>query len=116
MARLLRLRTESLRQVPAKDATVLAFPKIRDTSAGSPVADRMFRYAMLACALSILAIVGLILAELVMQSQLSLHTFGWKFLGRQIWDPVAGDFGALPFIYGTLVSSLVALVVAVPLA
>jgi phosphate transport system permease protein len=71
---------------------------------------------MLGCALSVLAIVGLILFELIRQSQLSLHAFGWKFFVGHAWDPVAGDFGALPFIYGTLVSSLVALTIAVPLA
>ena len=42
--------------------------------------------------------------------------FGWKFFVRQAWDPVAGDFGALPFIYGTLATSLLALLIAVPLA
>ena len=41
--------------------------------------------------------------------------FGWSFFVTKTWDPVAGDFGALPFIYGTLVTSAVALVIAVPL-
>jgi phosphate transport system permease protein len=80
------------------------------------VADGVFHYAMTACALSVLAIVALILFELVQHSRLSLHTFGWKFFLGTSWDPVSGDFGAAPFIYGTLVSSLVALVIAVPLA
>jgi phosphate transport system permease protein len=52
----------------------------------------------------------------VLQSRPSLHQFGWKFFTGSNWDPVSGDFGALPFIYGTLVSSLLALVIAVPLA
>jgi phosphate transport system permease protein len=95
---------------------VFQFPKVRSIKVGAPIFDRAFRYTTVACAMSILAIVGLILTELVMQSRLSLHAFGWKFLGSQVWDPVAGDFGALPFIYGTLVSSLLALALAVPLA
>jgi phosphate transport system permease protein len=52
----------------------------------------------------------------VAQSWLSLEKFGLKFLVKSIWDPVAEDFGGLPFIYGTVVSSLVALVIAVPLS
>jgi len=60
--------------------------------------------------------VAFILLELILQSRLSLHAFGWNFFVHQAWDPVAGDFGALPFIYGTLVSSLVALAISVPLA
>jgi len=71
---------------------------------------------MLLCALSIFGIVALIATELVMRSQLSITKFGMSFFFRQIWDPVSGDFGALPFIYGTLVSSFLALLLAVPLA
>jgi len=71
---------------------------------------------MVVCALSIFAIVVLIATELVMRSQFSIHKFGIQFFFRQAWDPVSGDFGALPFIYGTLVSSFLALLLAVPLA
>ena len=79
-------------------------------------ADRVFRGVVLLCALAVLAMVGLIFFELVSQSRLSISKFGFKFLVKQIWDPVAEDFGALPFIYGTVVSSLVGLVIAVPLS
>ncbi len=71
---------------------------------------------MLICAFSIFAIVGLIATELVVRSQQSIAKFGFSFFVKQGWDPVNGNFGALPFIYGTLVSSLLALVIAVPLA
>ncbi len=71
---------------------------------------------MLLCGLSLLVIVALVVFELIVQSRPSLHQFGWKFFTGSNWDPVSGDFGALPFIYGTLVSSLVALAIAVPLA
>lgn len=80
------------------------------------ISDKAFRVLTLLCALSVLAIVALILFELAMQSRLSLHEFGWKFFTGRDWDPVSGSFGALPFIYGTLVSSLLALVIAVPLS
>ncbi len=86
------------------------------TGSYSPLADTVFRYAMLACGLCILGLVGLIVFELVTKSSLSLHAFGWKFFFASDWDPVNDSYGALPFVYGTLVSSLLSLVIAVPLA
>ncbi|MCI0354075.1 MAG: phosphate ABC transporter permease subunit PstC [Acidobacteria bacterium] len=80
------------------------------------MADPAFHYAMLGCALSVAGILGLIVYELVTNSRLSMREFGWSFFTRQIWDPVMGEFGALSFIYGTVVSSLLALLLAVPLA
>jgi len=82
----------------------------------SDVADGIFHFAMLACALCVLALVGLIVYELVTKSSLSWQAFGWKFFFQSDWDPVNLHFGALPFVYGTLVSSLLALILAVPLA
>jgi phosphate transport system permease protein len=82
----------------------------------SRVADRVFFFAMLACALSVLSLVGLIIYELVTKSSLSWHAFGLKFFFRSEWDPVNDQFGALPFVYGTIVSSALALLIAVPLA
>jgi phosphate transport system permease protein len=80
------------------------------------LADKSFAAVMLMCACSIFAIVLFIFGILVVHSHLSLAQFGWKFFTRQAWDPVSGDFGALPFIYGTLATSLLALAMAVPLA
>jgi phosphate transport system permease protein len=80
------------------------------------LADDSFAAVMLVCACSIFAIVLFIFGILVVHSKLSLVQFGWKFFTRQAWDPVSGDFGALPFIYGTLATSLLALCMAVPLA
>ena len=82
---------------------------------GSRLPDELFRYAMIACGLSVAVLLGLILYELIANSGASLHQFGWNFFTGQSWDPANNVFGALPFIYGTLVSSLVALVIAVPL-
>jgi phosphate transport system permease protein len=86
------------------------------TSLVGRMTDAGFRYAMLACSLSVLIIVALFLYELVTKSQLSIAKFGFSFFAGSNWDPVSGDFGAFPFIYGTLVSSLLSLVIAVPLA
>ncbi len=79
-------------------------------------ADTGFECVMIACAFSLLAIVVLVVSELALRSRVSLHEFGFKFFVRSAWDPVSGDFGALPFIYGTIVSSLLALILAVPMA
>jgi len=79
-------------------------------------ADRIFSLAMLACGLTVLALVGLIVYELVTKGAMAWHAFGWKFFFRSDWDPVNDRFGALPFVYGTVVSAILALIIAVPLA
>jgi phosphate transport system permease protein len=91
-------------------------PKSRLGVRESVFGDQVFRGIVVLCAMAVLAIVGLIFFELVNQSHLSISKFGLKFLVKQIWDPVAQDFGALPFIYGTVVSSLLGLIIAVPLS
>lgn len=78
--------------------------------------DSAFKGLMILAAFIVLGIVGLIIAELMQHSAFAWHKFGFHFFIGSDWDPVAGSFGALPFIYGTVVSSLVALVIAVPLA
>lgn len=90
----------------------LALPQARRRWPGLP--DRLFEGVVLIAALSVLAILALIAYELLERSQLSMEQFGWKFFSGRNWDPVAGEFGALPFIFGTLISSLIALVLAVP--
>ena len=101
---------------PMSKGEVKAFPARPRVTLGKPsaIADGSFRLLIFACATSVLLIVGLIVMELILRSQMSLHAFGWGFFKGQNWDPVSGDFGALPFIYGTVVSSLLALIMAVP--
>jgi len=89
---------------------------LRLKEAGGQLADSVFYGLVLFCALAIIGVVGLVLYELVSKSQLSWHAFGFKFFLGENWDPVNDQFGALPFIYGTVVSSLLALILAVPLA
>jgi len=97
--------------------TTPAVPRIElRTSKVSKYLDVIFRYSLLICSVSIIAVMLLFFYELTSRSKLSIARFGFGFFVGSTWDPVAGDFGALPFIYGTLVSSLVALVLAVPLA
>jgi len=92
----------------------------------SAVADRLFKVVMLLCALSIFVIVALIAYQLVDKSNLNWAQSGLKFFYTAAkdpvthqpvyWDPVNGNFSAIPFIYGTLVSSFLSLLFAVPLA
>ncbi len=91
-----------------------ATPLLRASSGELP--DRIFKYVMTTCGLAVLGVLGLIVYELVLRSGPSWHTSGFKFFAGSDWDPVNEHFGALPFIYGTLVSSLLALIIAVPLA
>lgn len=66
-------------------------------------------------AAAILAITGLLVLELYTHSSASRGKFGWNFLVTSTWDPVNDQFGALPFIYGTVVTSFLALLMGVPL-
>jgi phosphate transport system permease protein len=76
--------------------------------------DQVAHLLTLIFAASILLITTLLVYELWVNSALSRHKFGWDFLFTRVWDPVFEQFGALPFVYGTLVTSAVALLIAIP--
>jgi phosphate transport system permease protein len=76
----------------------------------------VFRAGTGAFAVLLITIVAAIGAALVIESRLSIRQFGWSFWQTDIWDPVAGEFGARPFIWGTLYSSILALVISTPIA
>ena len=78
--------------------------------------DRAFKWLTLIMALSVFLLIALIGFELTKGSHLALRKFGWHFLVGRDWDPVNEQFGALPFIFGTIVSSILALLIAVPLS
>ncbi len=67
------------------------------------------------CAASVIAITALLVWELYRSSGESRARFGWSFLWTSTWDPVNNQFGALPFIYGTLVTSAIAMIIGIPL-
>jgi phosphate transport system permease protein len=94
---------------------VAAAPANTRAQSGSRVADRTFRLLCLAGALSVGVLLLLVLWQLLKGSHLSLQKFGWKFFSGTDWNPVTDEFGALPFIFGTIVSSMIALIIAVPL-
>ena len=77
--------------------------------------DEVAYLVTLASACSIIVITALLVIELYKNSALPRAKFGWAFLTGTTWDPVAGDFGALPFIYGTIVTSALALLIGVPI-
>lgn len=77
--------------------------------------DEIAHLTTLIFAASVLCITGLLVYELYRNSALPRQKFGWAFLFTRVWDPIAGQFGALPFIYGTVVTSILALLIAVPL-
>ena len=107
----------------AEDSAIRKYLLARGNSA---VADRGFHWLMVLSALSIFGIVVLIASEMLVRSQLAWSKFGFNFFFKAFidpysklpmyWDPVNGHFSALPFLYGTLVSSFLALLLAVPLA
>ncbi len=78
--------------------------------------DKIYRFALTACAALILIIVSAMLIVMTQSSWLSIKEFGFGFLVGQVWDPIKGEFGALPFIYGTIVSSVIAVLIATPLS
>jgi phosphate transport system permease protein len=82
----------------------------------SNLSDTAFRVGTGAVAVLVILIVVGIGAVLVNDSTLSIRKFGLHFWLTRTWDPVAGDFGALPFIWGTLYSSALALSLATPVA
>jgi len=77
--------------------------------------DRAFQLLLAAMAAAIPLIMGAMLIALVDAGLPAIRRFGLAFFGTSTWDPVAGEFGVLPFVYGTLVSSAIALFLAVPL-
>jgi len=78
--------------------------------------DSLFKLATLLFALAIAALVVVMIIEMALDSTLAFNKFGLSFIWRVVWDPVREEFGALPFIYGTAVSSLIGLLIAVPVS
>ncbi len=77
--------------------------------------DLFFRYLVMSFGITVIGLALLLAWELLLNSRLAWSKFGLSFLWKSVWDPVAENFGSLPFIYGTLVSSFLALCLALPL-
>ena len=78
--------------------------------------DAVFRTLMLLVALFMVGVVVAMVVALAAEAMPSIRQFGFSFLRGRAWNPIKGDFGALPFIYGTVASSLIALLISVPLS
>jgi phosphate transport system permease protein len=78
--------------------------------------DRAFRAVLTLGALAVPVLLGFLVYELYLGSQLAIERYGLGFLSSDVWDPVAEEFGAGPLIFGTLASALLALLIAVPLS
>jgi phosphate transport system permease protein len=96
-------------------AVVAAIPQSRARTAPRNLGDRVLRIVLKVAALAMVLLVLAMAAEMVRASAPAMRAFGWRFLVTSTWDPVAERFGAIPFVYGTLLSSLLALLLAVPL-
>jgi len=97
-----------------------ALPAARRSSVSlapfSRFGDQAFEWITLIMAFSVVFLIVGVGVELWTHSRLAIGKFGLNFFIRSDWDPVTEQFGALPFIYGTLVSSAIALLIAVPLS
>ena len=96
--------------------TGLAVRLRRSLSPTGNAGDAVFRGLMFLAALLLLLLVGAMIVALTSQAMLSIRQFGFGFITSTEWNPVQDQFGALPFIYGTLMSSLIALLISVPLS
>jgi phosphate transport system permease protein len=85
-------------------------------AAGQRLRERLFRGATLAAALLVLALLGGVALALIKGSWLTFSKFGFKFLTTEIWNPVTDQYGALAPIYGTVVTSVLAMLLAVPIS
>lgn len=83
---------------------------------GSSVGDRVYRWTTTAFALVVPLLLCAIAFEVFVAGWPALSKFGFTFFTRSVWDPVKGDFGAAPAVFGTIVSSILALLIATPLA
>jgi phosphate transport system permease protein len=93
-------------------AIVAAVPRVEAQAAPRNLGDLVLRIVLRAAALLLVLLVLAMVVSMVIAAWPSIRNFGWRFLATSTWDPVAEQFGAVPFVYGTLLS---ALLIAVPL-
>ena len=96
--------------------TVVAVPSASKKRRDVHLGDRVFFYLLRGMAIAVLILIGAIVVQLISLSLPAIRSLGFGFLKSTDWNPVNGAYGALPFIYGTIVSSLLSLVIAVPVS
>src|SRR5690348_8043596 len=78
--------------------------------------DSWFKWLTFFFAFVIVALMVWMVTALSLESEPSINKFGFGFIFNNDWDPVHGQFGALPFIFGTVVTSVIAIVIATPIS
>ncbi len=101
---------------PGSPASSLRPEPLSKLSSRLRIGDPLFKGLTGIFAILVAGLAALIMVEMAINSKLAFGRFGLSFLTHSIWDPVAERFGGLPFIYGTVVSSLLSLIIAVPIS
>ncbi len=96
-------------------SSALPRSRVRSFAKRLRAGDQLAYILTLICAASILLVTCLLVYELWLGSALARHKFGWNFIFTSTWDPVQENFGAVPFMFGTVVTSLVSLLISVPI-
>lgn len=89
--------------------------RVRSYVNGLKAGDEVAHLITLTFAAALVALTVLVVYVLWVNSAQPRHAFGWSFFWTSTWDPVSEQFGALPFIYGTLVTSTVGMLISIPL-
>ena len=90
-------------------------PSIKHARSG-PLADQLFGWVAKGCALLTLGLLIAILTSLTISAWPAIHKYGFSFLTSTVWDPVQEEFGGFVMIYGTIATSIIALLIAVPVS
>ena len=90
-------------------------PSLKHARSG-PLADQLFGWVAKGCALLTLGLLIAILTSLTISAWPAIHKYGFSFLTSTVWDPVQEEFGGFVMIYGTIATSIIALVIAVPVS
>src|SRR6476661_1284927 len=101
---------------PPAPSGAAAPSKISTSLRAAAYGDRVFNLVLVCAAALIPILLGFLVFELWTGSRLAMAKFGLDFITTSVWDPVAERFGAFPLIFGTLLSSFLALLIAVPLS
>ncbi len=97
-------------------ALALDDARIRARAAGEARQDALFRYALAGAAAVVLVVLGAAAVSMLLGGRLAFETFGWHFIVSSDWDAVGRRFGAFVPIYGTLVTSAIAMMIAIPVS
>ena len=96
--------------------TEMSFPPAAGRARAGAVIDRLFGWTARLAALVTLSLLAAILVSLAIGAWPAIEKYGLDFLTNSVWDPVSGEYGGLVMIYGTLATSLIALIIAVPVS